>query len=526
MQSRRRCQYFNNVQTVSAKTDAYSPSSATGTASTAVDVATPCSVVPDTITRLPTPTNLPELLESLEDSQDSLDMFSDRANIDTQQSLSLEDMGALTKGILCHASGNPISRKSSKTLTPTSHRPVTPRKTKGNKSFRRSSFKFVDITDNHANDIVDPSSCVAECFLVCGVERLRHPVGLQPRLLHCYPERAEPVTDLTGVSTFVFPFGMRVDTAPWKESFYFFVLTSGTGEFSYMSALSFAEQCPPSITAIICCEDLQAQFLQFIQLWLQKQAETSDTPANEIQATVAAEADDDTAQSTDAAPFLTELAFNLIVAIHHTMGKLSMPTLRQLCSQMQPDDDTQGHVQLRALGSQLEALLDALESAIETNDDKEAARQRKTLDGKLVEIHNWLADHLHPVLEAFCTTNQIEHLYVSKALVICSENPFYRFFEAFLREILAVLTAQRWVSLEKWISYLTRDVPVPPRGRLALGVRLRPNGPLLTVSLSPPGDLPLLDFDMEIFFRRLPITHVGIFTRRCIRHAIRLVVCV
>ena len=505
-------------KTVSATSDDCAPCNASGTASTAVDLATPCSVKAPSITQPPTSPGPADSVgvSRLDITEDSFDMLNDPSDGCNQQSLSLEDMDALTKGILCHAPGNVPPRKSIRIASPPSRRANSPRKPLKNKSFRRSSFNYVDLVDNPANDIVDPSSCVAECFLVCGVDRLSHPVGLQPQLLHCYPKHAEPVTDLTGVSTFVFPFGMRVDTTPWTEIFYFFVLTSGTGEFSYMSAISFPERCPPSITAIICCEDLQAQFLKFIQLWVQKQAQSKDKPTTEIQANApAAEADNDTAQSTNAAPLLSELAFNLIVAIHHTVGKLSMPTLRQLSSQMRSGGDGQGHVQLRAFGSELESLLDELDNAFESNDDKEASLQRKILDHKLVEIHNWLANHLRPLLEAFCTANQIEHLYVSKALVICSENPFYRFFKAFLNEILDVVqagTAQRQVSLESWISYLTRDVPVPPRGRLALGVRLRPDGPLLAVSLPPPGDLPLLDFDMEIFFRRLPINHVGIHT--------------
>ena len=66
---------------------------------------------------------------------------------------------------------------------------------------------------------------------------------------------------------------------------------------------------------------------------------------------------------------------------------------------------------------------------------------------------------------------------------------------------------QGW--LESWISYLTRDVPVPPLGRVALGTRLRPHGRLMTLSLPPPGALPIADFDMQLFFRRLPMNHVS-----------------
>ena len=454
--------------------------------------------------RSPTPSLQLDLVDHNSDPDSATESFSELVDADDKHSLSLGDTTALTKGILCHAA--PLVRNKSNTNP--ARRPVSPRKPANWKPSRRSSFKVLELMSNQANDILDASACVAECFLVCGVDRLRHPAGLQPQLLHCYPKRSEPVTDFTGVSNFVFPFGMTVDTQPWAESFYFLVLTSGTGEFSYLSTLCFPERCPPSVTAIICCEELKIQFLQFIQQQVRTTAEAGDKPA----ATTDAAADPGAVHSTNVGSALTELAFNLAVAIHRTVGNLNMPTLRQLVAQMRPEDLTQSHLQLRALGSELEVLLDALDTAAETNNDKEVARQRKALERKLVEIHGWLSKHLRPVLDSFCEVKQLSHLFVSKALVICSEYPFYRFFQAFLEEIVAMLKQERghrqgW--LESWISYLTRDVPVPPLGRVALGTRLRPHGRLITLSLPPPGALPLADFDMQLFFRRLPMNHVS-----------------
>jgi len=116
-------------------------------------------------------------------------------------------------------------------------------------------------------------------------------------------------------------------------------------------------------------------------------------------------------------------------------------------------------------------------------------------------------------------------LYLPKALIVLSHYPYFNVYRSFLQQLYRISrTPSSPLPIERYIANFTREIPLPPCGKVEIRFGFSDEIPLIKIMRPPSNKLPLVDFSYRPLFRFLSIPNI-LVVFGCLLQETRVVIC-
>jgi len=120
---------------------------------------------------------------------------------------------------------------------------------------------------------------------------------------------------------------------------------------------------------------------------------------------------------------------------------------------------------------------------------------------------------------------QLVNFYLPKCLTILSHYPLFDTFHSLLLQLFHIShSPSNPLPLERYISHFTREIPLPPTGKIEVIAKLLPQLPQIRISRPSTNELPLLGFSLQPLFSCLSISNVMVVFS-CLLSETQVVLC-
>lgn len=120
---------------------------------------------------------------------------------------------------------------------------------------------------------------------------------------------------------------------------------------------------------------------------------------------------------------------------------------------------------------------------------------------------------------------QLVTFFLPKCLTILSHYPLFDTFHSLLLQLHHIsLSPSNPIPLERYIAHFTREIPLPPRGKIEIITKLLPQLPAIKISRPSINDLPLMGFSLQPLFNCLSTGNVMVVFA-CLLSETRVVLC-
>ena len=128
-------------------------------------------------------------------------------------------------------------------------------------------------------------------------------------------------------------------------------------------------------------------------------------------------------------------------------------------------------------------------------------------------------------LERHLPIGSDDPLHIPKALIIFSHYPFFDVFRGFLLQLFRISrTPSSPLPLERYIANFTREIPLPPRGKVEIHFGFSDELPLIKIMRPPVNQLPLIDVSYRPLFSFLSVSNVMVIFG-CLLQESKVVIC-
>lgn len=105
--------------------------------------------------------------------------------------------------------------------------------------------------------------------------------------------------------------------------------------------------------------------------------------------------------------------------------------------------------------------------------------------------------------------NNHEIVFFSKSLVLLSHYPFFDLFRNSLKQLNMLTLIEAPLPIERYISNLCREIPLPPQGRIRVEFSFTP-GKIIAIDRPPSNELPMAKFSYRPLFSALSVSNIMI----------------
>lgn len=120
---------------------------------------------------------------------------------------------------------------------------------------------------------------------------------------------------------------------------------------------------------------------------------------------------------------------------------------------------------------------------------------------------------------------EMVNFYLPKCLTILSHYPLFDTFHALLLQLYHIShSPSNPLPLERYIAHFTREIPLPPPGKIEVIAKLLPQLPQIKISRPSQNELPLFGFSLQPLFSCLSISNVMVLFS-CLLSETQVVLC-